>query len=411
VPITILAVDDDPFNLRLVSTIFGKEGYRVITAESGAQALERVSEIQPDLIVLDVMMPVMDGYQVCQELRRRKSTVQTPILMLTAMERLEEKIKAFDVGADDFMTRPFAPAELQARARALLRRIAPTESDAVNANGKVIAVFSLRGGVGVSTLAVNLAVGLSQIWNKPTTLVDLDLVSGQSALMLNLSLRTTLANAAELPDTEIDNDLLNRILLPHPSGVKVLAAPAQPQQRELIKAETIGHLLTHLKENYQYVVIDAPHNFDDTTLAGLDMADKIVCVTAPELASVRLTASTLDVFESLKYPRDEIFLALNWTFKNRGLPQKNIESVLKHNFDVVVPFASEPLVRAINVGIPVVFEEPASPLGALFEDLAFALSKEEHQKQTPVSPSEAWHRVAQHLKARQQPNSDPSRRA
>jgi len=98
----------------------------------------------------------------------------------------------------------------------------------VNANGKVIAVFSLRGGVGVSTLAVNLAVGLSQVWNMPTALVDLDLVSGQSALMLNLSLRTTLANAAELPDTEIDNDVLNRILLPHPSGVKVLAAPAQP---------------------------------------------------------------------------------------------------------------------------------------------------------------------------------------
>jgi len=281
----------------------------------------------------------------------------------------------------------------------------------VNANGKVSAVFSLRGGVGVSTLAVNLAVGLSQVWNMPTALVDLDLVSGQSALMLNLSLRTTLANAAELPDTEIDNDVLNRILLPHPSGVKVLAAPAQPQQRESIKAETVSPLLTHLKENYQYVVLDTPHNFDDTTLAGLNVADMIVCVTAPELASVRLTASTLDVFESLKYPRDEIFLALNWTFKNRGLPQKNIESVLKHNFDLVIPFASEPLVRAINVGIPVAFEEPTSPLGALFEDLAFAVSKEEHQKQAPATPTEAWHRVARHLKSRRQTSSDPSRRA
>jgi pilus assembly protein CpaE len=410
-PITVLAVDDDPFNLRLVSTIFSKEGYRVITADSGMEALQRVDEIQPDLIVLDVMMPKMDGYQLCQELRRRKSTVQTPILMLTAMERLEEKIKAFDVGADDFMTRPFAPAELQARARALLRRVTPTQTDAANVNGKVIAVFSLRGGIGVSTLAVNLAVGLSQVWNMPTALVDLDLVSGQSALMLNLSLRTTLANVAELPDAEIDNDLLNRILLPHPSGVKVLAAPAQPQQRELIKAETISHVLTHLKENYQYVVVDAPHNFDDTTLAGLDVADAIVCLTTPELASVRLTASTLDVFDSLKYPRDEMFLVLNWTFKNRGLPQKNIESVLKHNFDLIIPFASEPLVRAINVGIPVVFEEPTSPLGALFEDLAFALSKDEHQKQTPTSPTEAWHRVAQHLKSHQQTNSDPSRRA
>ena len=103
-PITVLAVDDDPFNLRLVSTIFGKEGYRVITAKSGMDALERVNEIQPDLILLDVNMPKMDGYQVCQELRRRKSTVQTPILMLTAMDGLEEKIKAFEMGADDFMT-------------------------------------------------------------------------------------------------------------------------------------------------------------------------------------------------------------------------------------------------------------------------------------------------------------------
>ncbi len=405
-PITILAVDDDPFNLKLVSTIFTKEGYRVITANDGMEALQRVDEVQPDLIVLDVMMPKMDGYQLCQELRRRKSTLQTPILMLTAMDRLEEKIKAFDVGADDFMTRPFAPAELQARVRALLRRISPVQLAPVNANGKVIAVFSLRGGVGVSTMAVNIAVGLSQLWNMPTALVDLDLVSGQSALMLNLSLRTTLANAAEMPDSDIDIDLLNRIMLPHPSGVKVLAAPAQPQQSDLVKPETITQLLTHLKENYQYIVLDVPHNFNDTTLAGLDVADVIVMLTTPELASVRLTASTLDVFDNLKYPRAAMYLVLNWTFKSRGLPQKNIESVLKHNFDLVVPFASEALVRAINVGIPIVYEEPSSPMGALFEDLAFALSKEEHQKQAPSAPTDAWHRVAQHLKARQQLNSD-----
>src|SRR5262249_40250695 len=152
-----------------------------------------VDALMPDLIILDVMMPHLNGYEVCRQLRRRPTLAQRPIMMLTAQDSLEERINGLEAGADDYMCKPFEAAELQARVKALLRRATPisVEPAALGRQGKVIATFSLRGGIGVSTLAANLAIGLAQLWGQPTALVDLALTAGQSALMLNLALRNS----------------------------------------------------------------------------------------------------------------------------------------------------------------------------------------------------------------------------
>jgi pilus assembly protein CpaE len=209
--IRILVVDDSPFNLKLASAALSPAGYDVVTAGNGREALESVETMQPNLVILDVMMPDLNGYEVCRHLRRKRSTMHLPIMMLTANDALEERVNGFDAGADDYMSKPFEPAELQARVKALLRRFTPVqaEPETPSVQGKVIAVFSLRGGIGVSTLATNLAVGLNQIWSKPTALVDLALTSGQSALMLNLPLRNSWGDLARASLEEIDDQMLD----------------------------------------------------------------------------------------------------------------------------------------------------------------------------------------------------------
>lgn len=160
----ILAVDDNPVNLKVVSATLKQAGFEVATAGNGSEALEQVKIVKPALIILDINMPDMDGYEVCRRLRAMPATANTPIVMLTAHDSLEEKIKGFEAGADEYITKPFQPAELQARVKVLLRRVAVARPEKVQKTSKVIAVFSLRGGVGVSTFATNLAVGLSQLW-------------------------------------------------------------------------------------------------------------------------------------------------------------------------------------------------------------------------------------------------------
>lgn len=399
-PSHILVVDDDQFNLKLVTETLKRDGHQTTAVDSGVKALEVVQDIQPDLVILDVMMPEMDGYEVCRRMRKMSDVNRIPIVMLTAQDSLEEKVRGFEAGADDYMTKPFEPVELQARVKVWLRRALAVEKETGEVVGKTISVFSLRGGVGVSSMAVNLAVGFAGLWQKPSVLVDLALVSGHCALMLNTPLKNTWADLATIPTEEITADVIDEVLLSHPNGVRVLAAPRHPEDAELLDEEKIIHVLDILQANYHYLVLDLPHNFTPPALAGLDASHTIMLLMSPELASVRGVSATLDVFTSLGYYRDRVRLVLNWVFERRGLAQKDIEKVLRDNIDLVIPFASETFVSSINLGRPPVIDDPKAPIGALFEDLAFFLSKDEHRKKKPESPTEAWERVIKRYRAR-----------
>jgi pilus assembly protein CpaE len=400
-PPQILQVDDDALSLTYVGRILLTAGYEVVTARSGAEALAKVEHITPDLILLDVLMPGIDGYEVCRQFRRRPALAHVPILMLTGNDTLDERLKGFEAGADNYLSKPVHPKELQARIKTLIQRRPPDAGNAPAQTARTIAVFSLRGGVGVSTIAVNLGAGLAQLWGQRTTLVDLALTNGQSALMLNLPLRNTWGDLGPIPNDDIDDAMLDVVLLQHESGVRVLATPPRPEITELITCEKVSHVLTLLAASSAYVVIDMPHDFADPTLAGLDAADHIVLVVAPEMASVRSASSALAVFRSLQYPTEKIALALNWTFERNGLARSAIESSLGQRFAFVMPFAPDPFVSAINTGVPPVFGLPKSPLGALFEDAAFMLSSAADRAVRPAQPTAAWLRVAQRIQQRQ----------
>ncbi|HET6894542.1 MAG TPA: response regulator [Candidatus Baltobacteraceae bacterium] len=119
----ILVVDDDRNLRKIIQTNLELAGYDVSTAANGEEALSMLDSMQPDLIVLDVMMPIMDGYEVARRVRRHPSNTHVPIIMLTAKSEVEDKLAGFEAGADDYITKPFGPQELLARVRAKIRRV------------------------------------------------------------------------------------------------------------------------------------------------------------------------------------------------------------------------------------------------------------------------------------------------
>lgn len=118
----ILVVDDETLLVETIAYNLEQAGYRVVTAADGKSALEAARTEAPDLIILDIMLPEMDGLEVCRQLRRESSTATTPIVMLTAKGDEVDKVVGLEVGADDYVTKPFGRRELLARVRALLRR-------------------------------------------------------------------------------------------------------------------------------------------------------------------------------------------------------------------------------------------------------------------------------------------------
>ncbi|MCD4751655.1 MAG: response regulator [Anaerolineaceae bacterium] len=403
----ILAVDDNEINLKVVKTTLTQVGYDVLTSTNGVEALEMVESMHFDLIVLDISMPIMDGYEVCRSLRSNPKTSNIAVIMITAYNAIEDKIKGFEAGADDYLTKPFQPAELQARVNVVLRRNKPVADEKkiieTQKNAKVISFFSMKGGSGVSTMAANVSSGIAKIWTNNVALVDLSLSMGQAALMLNLSLRNTWEDLTNIPVNEIEADILDAVMLKNENGVHVLAAPRKIASGELITTELVTHVLDLLQTMYDYVVIDLPSNFSESTLLALDQSDEIICIFAPELASVRAMIGTLEVFEELGYRREkEVVMMLNRTFEKRGLARKNVEKALKQPIKIFVPFASEDFVNSINFGVPIVMAEPEHSLVELFEDVSFILSRKQDKETTPRKPSDAYQRVSDRFEKRKQ---------
>ncbi|HLF27135.1 MAG TPA: response regulator [Anaerolineae bacterium] len=379
----ILVVDDSPINIELVQTALKPDGYELQSAPNGVKALALAREFKPDLVVLDVVMPELDGYEVCARLRRDRATANTMVLMLTAQASLTEKVRGFEVGADDYMTKPYEPAELRLRVAALLKRAMPPQTGALGRAARQIAVFSLRGGSGVSTFAANLAVALQQLWGEPACLVDMALSAGQAALMLNVPLRRTWADLARTSADEYDWEYVSAHLLAHPLGVKVLAAPLRSADGELITPDAARVTLNFLREQFEYVVTDCPHDFQETTLVALDAADAILLLLTPDLAGVRAATMALEVFGSLGYAPEKVHLVINWTYPKRGLARKDIEETLRRAVELVMPCDTDRFPLAVNTGVPVVESDPTAQVAAILEDYAFRLAKPEHRQAPP----------------------------
>ena len=185
----ILVVDDDLDTLRLINIILEREGYQVSTASNGEQAILLAKSFQPDLILLDLMMPGMDGVEVAHNLRDDPQTKHILIIMLTAKSQLEDKLDGFDAGADDYLTKPIQHPELIAHVKAVLKRGGQKISDSLNileSPGKVIGVLAAKGGVGVTTVALNLGFTIHDLYNDSVLVSDLKPGYGRVGLDLGI---------------------------------------------------------------------------------------------------------------------------------------------------------------------------------------------------------------------------------
>jgi pilus assembly protein CpaE len=368
----ILVIDDDGHALRLIKFALTKAGHEVVTASRGEEGLQKAFQQPPDLAIVDLMMPQMDGYEVCRRLRQNERTADALILVFTARIQEIDRQSALKAGANEFLTKTATPDELVSKVESLLARRAPVPGAEVTL-GRAITLFSLRGGAGVSSLAINLAVALARQPNQKVALLDLCFLSSSVPLMLNVRPNLSLAELLR-EDTTISLDSLEKHMVAHSSGVKVLPIVLSLARVAPIPAKTVERVLAVLKSGFNYVIVDTLSSLDDMTLAALIHSNQIILILVPEVASIQAATATLQAFRSLGLSEEAVVPIINHTFAKGGLSLRTIQSALKRPIKTVIPHEPELLIQAINSGTPLVLSQPSSAMATAIQKLASVLS-------------------------------------
>lgn len=234
-------------------------------------------------------------------------------------------------------------------------------------------VFSLRGGVGKTTVAVNLAAALTALWRAKIGLVDLALNTAHCGLMLDLQPRATLASLADWQGP-VTAELVNELTAEHSSGVALLTAADIPSEGELVRAEFINQVWPVLSARYPLLVVDGGSQINDVSLAALDRSAYILLVFSPELASVKSTTDALQLFAEFGYPPAKVIPVANWTFPSNPVLLQRIVTTLKVTLGGEIPYDSQGFAQAINSGNPIVLARPDAGAADAFFRLAYRIS-------------------------------------
>ena len=363
----ILIIDDDLDTLRLVGLMLQRQGYQISAATNGQQGLDKAFEEFPDLILLDLMMPDMDGYEVTRRLRQNPSTNETPILMFTAKTQLDDKVVGFEVGANDYLTKPTHPTELQARVKALLARTQESKSKSIfsdsSERGYMIGVLSARGGLGTTTLALNLAAGLRA--RSKSDVIVAEMLPGQGALALELGLPNTkgLVDLLGLNRThEITRERVTDALVPHAAGLKFLLASDRPRDMHLVNQtanyESVVRMLSDLA---RFVILDLGIGLQPFAEKILQSCDEIMIVLEGTPNTISHTKALMDDIVSMGISPKKINVVLNNRVRSdTQMPASQVQTKLDHEIVGTLSAAPELFVQATRMQTPAMLCQPDS---------------------------------------------------
>ena len=387
----VLVVDDDLNIQRVLVFTLKQEGYEVHVASDGQAGVEMAAAIDPDLILMDVAMPVLDGYAATQQIRATVAGATVPIIMLTAEADVEQRVRGLRAGADDDIVKPFHPLELIARIKALLARsggqVKQTTEKATM--GRLVCFYPAKGGVGNTTIAINTAIALAQRLRRKTALFDANLQFGDMRVFLDLSLNSSsVVNAITEP--ALDDELLKSLLVSHDGGLQLLLAPPNPESADIVAERqrtdpaSLTNLLALMRRAHDYTIVDMAKTIDDFNLQLFDEADVIFVVMTADLSCLKNVRLVLEVMGSLGYERSKIQLVLNRSNAYTGINVDNAESALGRKIDYQIINEYRGAISALNSGQPFMASRPDGPLGQSVSKFAQELDAIFAEEAVPV---------------------------
>ena len=416
--IRVLIVDDIPETREHLSKLLGFEGdIDVIgAASSGAEALRMAATLTPDIVLMDINMPDMDGIATTEQLSRDIPTAS--IIMMSVQGEADYLRRSMLAGAREFLVKPFSSDELTASIRGVFGREREKQSRLVAAGpaaggggvvaqtesgepGQVVAVFSPKGGVGRTTVAVNLAVAAATDLGKKVVLVDGSFQFGDVGVLLNLNPKNkSIADLApELDQAGHEVESIDTFVINHSAGIRVLLAPPSPEMAELIKPDGVRRVIDALRMTHDLVVVDCTAFFNETTLAILDAADTILTMLSLEITSIKNMRLFLEVADQLGYEGGKVRLVLNRADSALGIRVTDVEHSIGRKVDETIVSDGRSVVYALNRGVPFFLSNREAQVsqdilrlarGVVGEHPAVAAAKEDERKAPQKKSLFAW---------------------
>lgn len=370
----ILVVDDDIDSLKLIGLMLQRHGYDVIAANTGKQALTKATGEQPNLIILDVMMPDMSGYEVCRRLRADADTKAIPIIMFTAKTLIDDKVAGFEAGADDYLTKPTHPAELASRVRAILARN-PDNRQAGDDSGVTIGVMGSKGGVGTTTTALNLGAALL-LSNQNPIVAEFRLGSGSLGLALGMDNVQGLAAILSKPTAEINGRLIEEQLITHQSGLRILPSSVRAKEAQLnFPVESALALVRTLRQQTQITILDLGSRLSPMVNRLQREMDQMILVVEPLPISLRMAREVLHELEAGRSVADSIHVVVvNRAQAGMQTPWHEVEQMLGQEIRAIISSATDLSFQALQTGVPMVMFQPNAIVSSQFLKLAQDLS-------------------------------------
>jgi len=354
------------------------------SASSGEEAIQMAMDLRPDVVVMDINMPGMDGIAAAELISQRLP--QVAIIMMSVHGEAEQMRRSLQAGAREFLVKPFSSDEFSETIKRVYDReearrhqiqasmpagpvAAAPDPDIEH---QVIAIFSPKGGSGRTTIATNLAIAIKQQTGARVALLDANLQFGDVGVLLNLNPKTkSIVDAAD--GGELDADLVESVLIDHSSGIRALLAPPTPEGADLITPASLLTVVGHLRTMHAYTVVDVPAGLNDHSLAIMEVADQIVIMAALEITAIKNLRLFLEVADQLGYERSKLRIVMNRSDTTQGIRLGDVEGSIRRSIDGTIVSDGRLAVLAVNRGVPFIISNPESPLSRDVNRLAQTL--------------------------------------
>ncbi len=367
---TVLIVDDDPTLVEMLTFVLGRAGFEVRSASDGARAIAILRDETIDLVILDIMLPDMDGFEICQSIRALPDGADVPILMLSARTQITDRLSGFESGADDYVPKPADPKEIVARVKALVGRSQRARGMAT----PVIAFVGAKGGVGTTTTALNVALAQSAE-RKRVVLVELSPIGVTAAWVLGLEPRQTLLDQVPRRDMKLSQAALQTCTLAHGSGLHYVAGRGHEIGPLRYPSGVLGEAVRLLQANHDLVVLDMPA----CALAG--SGEALVYVTAIVPVAERDSLSTWHLKALLRWMAanrlDAKVPGLVLVDRSAGPSREEPLAVANEvglGVLAVIPEATTALYHANNRQEPLYVADPECPTSLAYAELGRRLT-------------------------------------
>lgn len=375
-PDKILIVDDDIDSLKLIGLMLQRQGYEVVAANAGNQALVKAVSERPSLIILDIMMPDMDGYEVCRRLRANPDTQAIPIIMFTAKTLVDDKVAGFEAGADDYLTKPTHPQELAARVKAILMQNAP-QRPPEPAKGSTIGVMGAKGGVGTTTMALNIAAAFTLSGANPVV-AEFRLGSGSMGLMMGVGQSQGMSHVLVKSPNEIRSPLLESEMVAHPSGIRALLSSISPREGQLnYSMDAALALVRGLRTVGRPAIFDLGSGFTPLVSRLQREMDQMVLVVEPNPVALTMAREILHELEVEGASGNGVVhvVVINRAQPTMQTPWHEVEHMLGHEIRAIISVAHDLAFQSARTGVPMVIHQPSAVVSSQIIKLSEELNE------------------------------------